>query len=108
MNTKLYVGNLAANTTDRDLHGLFSPQGNVAEVNLPVDGTNRCSRRRRANACSTASGSPSASTAPARRMCRPLMAQRPPGRIALPRDGSTTDPGAGIPSPPLIRGTPRP
>ncbi len=38
MNTKLYVGNLAATTTERDLQALFSPHGNVAEVNLPVKG----------------------------------------------------------------------
>jgi cold-inducible RNA-binding protein len=37
MNTKLYVGNLAAITTEKDLHGLFSAHGNVAEVNLPVE-----------------------------------------------------------------------
>jgi cold-inducible RNA-binding protein len=34
---KLYVGNLAATTTERDLHGLFSAHGNVAEVNLAVE-----------------------------------------------------------------------
>jgi cold-inducible RNA-binding protein len=38
MNTKLYVGNLAATTTESELQGLFSPHGNVAEVNLPVKG----------------------------------------------------------------------
>lgn len=37
MNTKLYVGNLAATTTEEDLLGLFSPHGNVAEVNLPIE-----------------------------------------------------------------------
>ena len=37
MNTKLYVGNLAATSTERDLQNLFSPHGNVAEVNLPVE-----------------------------------------------------------------------
>jgi cold-inducible RNA-binding protein len=37
MNNKLYVGNLAATTTERDLHGLFSAHGNVAEVNLAVE-----------------------------------------------------------------------
>jgi RNA recognition motif-containing protein len=37
MNTKLYVGNLAATTTERDLHGLCSTHGNVAEVNLPLE-----------------------------------------------------------------------
>jgi cold-inducible RNA-binding protein len=37
MNTKLYVGNLATTTTERDLRGLFSAHGNVAEVNVPVE-----------------------------------------------------------------------
>ena len=37
MNTKLYVGNLASTATERDLQDLFSPHGNVAEVNLPVE-----------------------------------------------------------------------
>ena len=37
MNTKLYVGNLASTATEKDLQGLFSPHGNVAEVNLPVE-----------------------------------------------------------------------
>jgi RNA recognition motif-containing protein len=37
MNTKLYVGNLASTATARDLQGLFSPHGNVAEVNLPAE-----------------------------------------------------------------------
>jgi len=37
MNTKLYIGNLAATTTERALRDLCSPHGNVAEVNLPVD-----------------------------------------------------------------------
>jgi RNA recognition motif-containing protein len=37
MNTKLYVGNLAATTTERDLQNLCSPHGNVAEVNLPLE-----------------------------------------------------------------------
>ena len=37
MNTKLYVSNLAATTTERDLQDLCSPHGNVAEVNLPVE-----------------------------------------------------------------------
>lgn len=36
MNTKLHVGNLAAATTERDLQNLFSPHGNIAEVNLPI------------------------------------------------------------------------
>ena len=37
MNTKLYVSNLAATTTERDLQDLCSPHGNVAEVHLPVE-----------------------------------------------------------------------
>lgn len=37
MNTKLYVGNLTATTTERDLQDLFSPHGNVAQVNLQVE-----------------------------------------------------------------------
>ena len=37
MNNKVYVGNLAATATGRDLHGLFAAHGNVAEVNLPVE-----------------------------------------------------------------------
>jgi RNA recognition motif-containing protein len=34
MNTKLYVGNVAATTTEGDLLILFSIHGNVAEINL--------------------------------------------------------------------------
>jgi cold-inducible RNA-binding protein len=42
MNTRLYVGNLAPTATAKELQGLFSPHGNVAEVNLPVErGTGR-------------------------------------------------------------------
>ena len=37
MNTKLYVGNLAASTTERELQDLFSPHGNVAQINLQVE-----------------------------------------------------------------------
>ena len=37
MNTKLYVGNLASTVAEKDLQGLFSPHGNVADVNLPVE-----------------------------------------------------------------------
>lgn len=37
MNTKLYVDNLTAATTERDLREWFSPHGNVAEVNIPLD-----------------------------------------------------------------------
>ncbi len=45
MNTKLYVANLAATATEQELHALFSPHGNVAEVNLPIEresGRSRC------------------------------------------------------------------
>lgn len=37
MNTKVYVDNLAAATTEKDLLNAFSRYGNVAEVNVPVD-----------------------------------------------------------------------
>ena len=37
MNTKLYIGNLAASTTERELQDLFSPHGNVAQINLPIE-----------------------------------------------------------------------
>ena len=40
MNNKVYVDNLAAVTTERDLMKLFSPYGNVAEVNIAVDRAN--------------------------------------------------------------------
>ncbi len=40
MNTKVHVENLAAATTENDLMDLFSPYGNVAEVNVPIDRTN--------------------------------------------------------------------
>jgi cold-inducible RNA-binding protein len=36
-NNKVHVANLAATSTERDLHALFSAHGNVAEVNLPVE-----------------------------------------------------------------------
>src|ERR1051325_7257174 len=41
MNTRLYVGNLAATTTHNDLMDLFSAHGNVVEVNLPAARANR-------------------------------------------------------------------
>ena len=44
MNTKIYVDNLAVVTTEADLLKLFSPYGNVAEVNIPI---NRASHRPR-------------------------------------------------------------
>lgn len=44
MTSKLYVDNLAAVTTERDLRDLFAPYGNVAEVNLAVDRSNGRSR----------------------------------------------------------------
>lgn len=37
MNTKLYVGNLASTAAEKDLQGWFSPHGNVANVNLPIE-----------------------------------------------------------------------
>jgi cold-inducible RNA-binding protein len=37
MNTKVYVDNLTAATTEDELRGLFSAYGNVAEVNVPID-----------------------------------------------------------------------
>ena len=44
MNTKLYVDNLTAATTECDLRDWFSPFGNVAEVTVPL---NRASGRSR-------------------------------------------------------------
>ena len=41
---KVYVDNLAAVTTERDLIDLFSPFGNVAEVNIAVDRVHHKSR----------------------------------------------------------------
>ena len=41
---KVYVDNLAAVTTERDLIDLFSPFGNVAEVNIMADRVNHKSR----------------------------------------------------------------
>jgi RNA recognition motif-containing protein len=37
MNTKLYVGNLAATTIESGLQHLFSPHGNIAEINIPLE-----------------------------------------------------------------------
>ena len=37
MNTKVYVDNLAAVTTERELKELFSAHGNVVDVNIAVD-----------------------------------------------------------------------
>ena len=39
MNTKLYVENLAADTTENDLMDLFSVYGNVVAINIAVDRT---------------------------------------------------------------------
>jgi cold-inducible RNA-binding protein len=47
MNTKhnkVYVDNLAVVTTERELRDLFSPFGNVAEVNIAVDRVHHKSR----------------------------------------------------------------
>jgi cold-inducible RNA-binding protein len=41
---KVYVDNLAAVTTERNLIDLFSPYGNVAEVNIMVDRVHHKSR----------------------------------------------------------------
>jgi RNA recognition motif-containing protein len=37
MNTKVYVDNLAAATTESELKNLFSAHGNVVDVNIAVD-----------------------------------------------------------------------
>ena len=37
MNTKVYVDNLAAATTENELKNLFSAHGNVVDVNIAVD-----------------------------------------------------------------------
>ena len=37
MNTKVYVDNLAAVTTERELKELFSAHGNVMDVNIAID-----------------------------------------------------------------------
>lgn len=41
MNTKVYVDNLAAATTETDLIDLFSQYGNVVDAKIPVDRRNR-------------------------------------------------------------------
>jgi RNA recognition motif-containing protein len=41
---KVYVDNLAALTTETELRDLFSPYGNVAEVNIAVNRINHKSR----------------------------------------------------------------
>jgi RNA recognition motif-containing protein len=41
MNTKVYVDNLAATTTETELVELFSPFGNVANANIAVDRSNQ-------------------------------------------------------------------
>jgi len=45
MNTKIYVEHLAADTTEGQLLDLFSTYGNVADVNIAVEGVDRKSRR---------------------------------------------------------------
>ncbi len=45
MKTRLYVDNLAAATMENDLRDLFSPYGNVADVNVPLDRTHGRSHR---------------------------------------------------------------
>jgi len=44
MNTKIYVENLTADTTETELTDLFSAYGNVADVNIAFD-SDRKSRR---------------------------------------------------------------
>ena len=48
MNNKVYVDNLPAVTRENDLMVLFSPYGNVAEVNVPMD---RVTGRQRGFGC---------------------------------------------------------
>jgi len=45
MNAKIYVENLAADTTETELTDLFSTYGNVAIANIAVEGPDRKSRR---------------------------------------------------------------
>jgi RNA recognition motif-containing protein len=40
MNTKIYVGNLAATTTESELMNLFSPYGNVANIHVAMEDSN--------------------------------------------------------------------
>ena len=40
MNTKVYVDNLAAATTENDLLEVFSRYGNVMQINVPLDRAN--------------------------------------------------------------------
>jgi cold-inducible RNA-binding protein len=44
MNSKLYVGNLASNITEADLHQMFSRVGAVTQVNLMLDPATQQSR----------------------------------------------------------------
>jgi RNA recognition motif-containing protein len=44
MNTKIYVENLATETTENELKDLFSAYGNVGGVNIAVEGVERKSR----------------------------------------------------------------
>ena len=37
MNTKMYVGNLSFDATERDIRELFEQHGQVTEVSLPMD-----------------------------------------------------------------------
>ena len=45
MNTKVYVSNLDAATTEADLMALFSTYGRVVEIQLPTDQSNDSPRR---------------------------------------------------------------
>jgi len=44
MNTRLYVGNLSGNITEKSLQDLFSQKGSVTEVKLMMDQTTGLSR----------------------------------------------------------------
>ena len=45
MNTKIYAGHLDADTTESQLMDLFSTYGNVADVNIAVEGVDHKARR---------------------------------------------------------------
>jgi RNA recognition motif-containing protein len=45
MNTKIYVENLSATTTERELTDLFSVFGNVVAINVGIDRSNGASGR---------------------------------------------------------------
>lgn len=45
MGTKVYIGNLAADTTENELSDLFSAYYNIVDVGIPLDPTIRRPRR---------------------------------------------------------------